>query len=483
MRVAISLLCLTTYSFISFGQCPSGGMQLSQQATLQYALNKQSMCAARDINGKPYMYVAAKERGLVVYDINNLSYPQQVDSIPISMLSNMEVMNLSQNGNYLYLALGNHFVNGSTPGMAIIDVSNPSNIVLKDTWNWPIASSGAGIVIADGNYAYLGGMRQGLFILDISNKSSIGFVSQFIPSKNWPNPSFPDSLKYNARGMELRSNYLYLCYDAGGLRIIDVSIKSAPVEIGKYSNPAIYNQHRAYNNVVLDDSLAYIALDYCGMEVLNISNPANISQKSWWNPWQCDTGINKNDNWSNNNGHTNDIRFYKPCKLLFLSTGKSELQVLNVSNSSNPIVCDSFGTIANNEASWGVTIYQNQVYLTYIFAVYIPIITPFGSNWGGVKIIKWNDQCATSTAKTKPDAEFSIYPNPNNGVTTLQFNKHIEKFTVDIYDVFGQKCLSKFYKSYVNKVDIDLGNLPDGSYNISLTTDESILKKHISIIR
>lgn len=475
IQLALLILLYTIQAAPALAQCPVAGYSITQKASVQYAINKQSMTAAHDAMGRSYLYVAGKERGLVIYDISNYAAPVQVDSVPTAMLNNMEVMNLTQDGNYLYLALGNHFVNSSTPGMAIIDVTTPAAATVKDVWSWPTASGGAGIVAVQGNYAYLGAMRQGLMILDIADKSNIGFVSQFVPAKNWPNPSFPDSLKYNARGMEVKGNYVYLCYDAGGLRIIDITNKSAPAEISKYSNTALYNQHRAYNNIVLDDSIAYVALDYCGIEVLNVNHLLSISQVAWWNKWQCDTGSNPSLNWSNNDGHANEIRLNKACKLLFLSTGKSELQVVNISNPANPQLCDSFGNTTNNQGSWGVSLYMDKLIITYIYAVYIPIVTPFGSNWGGVKLLTWNNQCELSAdAPVMASAEPYIYPNPAINEIAVANIKAGDVITLS--DITGRVISNNLSVDSYKKLDIN--NLRYGIYIISINN-----KKHLRFIK
>lgn len=57
--------------------------------------------------------------------------------------------------------------------------------------------------------------------------------------------------------------------DAGGLRMIDISDKENPVEIGKYVNMGIEDiAQSAYNNIVIVDHYAYIAVDMCGLMLL-----------------------------------------------------------------------------------------------------------------------------------------------------------------------------------------------------------------------
>jgi hypothetical protein len=116
----------------------------------------------------------------------------------------------------------------------------------------------------------------------------------FKPSIHFPkiNPDASEQLKINVRQIAAKNDILYVCYDAGGVRIVNATNKTTLVETGQYSNPALINRARAYNNLVLNDSLVYVATDYCGMEILNVKDTSQITQTSWWNPWNCETASN-----------------------------------------------------------------------------------------------------------------------------------------------------------------------------------------------
>ncbi|HFA50066.1 MAG TPA: hypothetical protein ENJ95_13740 [Bacteroidetes bacterium] len=58
---------------------------------------------------RPFLYVANKEAGLKIYDISSLNPSALMKTIPVSELEGLHVMNLHQDGQYLYLALGNFF--------------------------------------------------------------------------------------------------------------------------------------------------------------------------------------------------------------------------------------------------------------------------------------------------------------------------------------------------------------------------------------
>ncbi len=378
----MKLVFVTLGFFISI-QC------ISQRCS-QFSITQQSQIAAsctaipltmqHDQQGLPYLYVANKEAGLKVYNITDIKKPKLVATVATRSFASLHVTNLTQDGNYLYLAIGNHFNNKQASGMAIVDITDPVKPVFMSYWTLPNSSGGSGIVKVQGNYAYLGAMGNGLIILDITDKKKIKFVSQFIPDINYPDPKPKKSL-YNARGMQVKEDLVYLCYDAGGLRIINCKDKTNPVETGRYSNPVMNGKPRAYNNIVVENDLAYIAVDYCGMEILNIKDMTNIKSVGWWNPYGCPT-----NNWFTSPVHANEIAYNKDCNLIFLSTGKSDLDIINVSDPANPVLCKEFGGPNNNMGTWGVSIYKDKVFLSYTCA-----IIPFASNWTGIKLLTYSN--------------------------------------------------------------------------------------------
>ncbi len=351
---------------------------ITQQSQIPATCNAITMTMQHDQQDKPYLYVANKEAGLKIYDVTDLKKPKLVATVSTKLFASLHVMNLTQNGNFVFLAIGNHFNNKQSSGIAIIDVNDPAKPVFISYWTLPSSSGGSGVVKVQGNYAYLGAMGNGLVILDINDKTKIKFVSQFIPDINYPDPKPKKSL-FNARGMQVKDDLVYLCYDAGGLRIINTKDKTNPVEIGRFSNPVMNGKPRAYNNIVVDEDLAFITADYCGMEILNIKDPADINSIGWWNPYGC-----PKNNWFSSPVHANEIAYNKDCKLVFISTGKSDLDVINISNPESPVLCKEYGGPKNGMGTWGVSLYKDQVYLSYICA-----FIPFSSNWTGVKILSY----------------------------------------------------------------------------------------------
>jgi len=375
-------LFLTSYFLpVRSQQCYNLNIRL--QSEIPSVCSGISMTMIHDQNDRPYLYVANKEAGLKIYDITDIASPKLVKTVPVSEMNNLDVMNVTQDGSYLYLALGNHFSANQYSGMSIVDISDPAKASVTGKVKLSV-KGGGGIIKVSGNYAILGAMMNGLYIFDISDKKNIKQVSVFIPDINFPDKK-PDAKKINARGMAIAGDIIYLCYDAGGVRAISISDKAKPYELGRYSNPVLNNKPRAYNNIVIEGSYAYITFDYCGLEVLNISDPKNMTMVCWWNPYNCQQNP---FGWFSSPGHLNEIDYNPDCKLLFISSGKSDLLVLNVSNPAKVDSCGYYGGVDNNMGTWGVSTYKNRVFLSYVCA-----FIPFASNWTGVKILTYDNNC------------------------------------------------------------------------------------------
>ena len=446
----------------SFSQSCST-LNITHQADIVSTCSFMVMTMIHDELGRPYLYVANKEAGLKIYDISAVATPSLVATIPTTSFNSLHVMNVSQGGNYLYLAIGNSFTNPQQGGMAIVDVTNPTAPSVTNYYLVPASNSGGGIVKTEGNYAYLGAMKSGLVILDVTNKSSIQFVSQFMPNINWP-VNNPNANLYNARGMEVKNSIVYLCFDAGGIRIINCTNKLAPKETGRWCNPVMYtplDHPKAYNNIVLDDTLAYIAVDYAGMEVLNISDTSKIKLTGWWNPYNA-----PGNNWFTSPSHANEIQYEKYCKRVFMSTGKSDMMVVDVSNPAKPDSCNYYGGVANNIGTWGIGLYQNQIYLSYICTAGIP----FTSNLTQVTLLTFNS-CMVGIEEENAD-RINIFPVPASNHIILESKSDFNmKSEVKIENILGQTFYLP-YKVSTEKIDLDISVLKDGCYFIRVKTNE-----------
>ena len=364
----------------------SPGLAAAQPCTVTHERDLPGRCsgvtmtARHDGLDRPFIYVAAKEAGLQIYRDSGPARP--IRTIAGAAIRSLDVSSLEQQGEYLYLALGNHFLTANeSPGFAIVDVRNPARATVAALWTDPGLKGGAGAVAIEGDRLYLAAMGHGLLTFDIADKRRPELLSRFVPPIDFPDAR-PDPKKVNARGLLVRGDTVYLSYDAGGLRIVDVSNPARPREAGRYANPALNGRPRAYNNAVLDGRLLYVAVDYCGVEVLDVSNPSRITLEGWWNPWDCQASPLR---WFSSPGHANEIAIDRDKKLLFVATGKSDLHVLSIANARRPELCELYGGPDNRVGTWGVSIHRGRIYLAYICTLGIP----FPSRWTGIKILSY----------------------------------------------------------------------------------------------
>lgn len=433
----ISTRILLMFSFFVLHQ-PIASQSLYQlQWEYDYSTLTSPWTLEADVLNRPYVYAASAESGLRIFTTAGVP----VFTIDTNLIE-MSAMSFTQYGNLLYIAIGRHG-NHDLPGLAIVDVTNPAAPIVKDVWvHPPVANSnGSGIVKVEGNYAYLGGMGLGLIILDISNPTNITFVSELALNINFPVVG-PNPDLYNVRGMEIKNSIAYVCFDAGGLRIVNCTNKLAPIETGRYANPITYtpfNMPRAYNNIILNDTVAYVTVDYCGLEVLKINDTANITLLDHFNPVNCPTG-----SWYNAPVHANDLKYNSDCKELFMTTGKSEMISMDVSNPTNIDSTGMYGSVLDTTATWGIGMRNDSIFLSYqLIPIYISFIHPFDAKWNGIKMVKWMNPCAAFNTEVVENKEknihLSVQPNPFHSFTQINFVLDApEKITVRIVDVMGR---------------------------------------------
>ncbi|MEI8380842.1 MAG: hypothetical protein WCJ09_11980 [Planctomycetota bacterium] len=335
-----------------------------------------------DQKGRDSLYVALKNGGLGILDISRPDVaPRNLARIGTNELGGLDVMHLTQQDNLLYLALGDFFdVKGSPAGLAVVSVADPRAPKVHGIWKSPEIFQGAACVLVEDHYAYLGGMGHGVFILDVRNSKNVRKVAEILPEVNFPRKN-PNKVQHpNARGLALKGQHLYVAFDAGGLRVINVANPLKPQEIGRYANRGMKEKQQAYNNLVIDGTTAYVATDYAGMEVLDIRDPRNIKPVAWLNLWKSDTLENL---WFNSPGHTNQIEYDEKRQLVYMSAGDSELLVVDVSERTKPKLMARYGAPKDKLGAWGLTLASDHVYLAYITAS-----VPFHGTWSGIKAIR-----------------------------------------------------------------------------------------------
>jgi hypothetical protein len=414
-------------------------------------------------------YLATVAGGVKIYDNNISGNPILIATVPTTLFGNLDAINLFQDSIWLYVCLGNIWDSTEMAGLAIIDVSNPSIPVVLDYYIHSTGlPNGSGAVSVRGNYAYLAANQNGLIILDISNKTNIQFISELPLSTNYPHSNIVSQSLYNARGIDLKGNYAFVCFDRGGLRVVDISNVNAPFQVSFYIFPPLVNKATAYNNVVIHNNLAYVAIDYYGVEILDISNPNNLIQVGWWHPNTWADTTNDINVWANSPGHANELAFDSICNMIYVAAGKSDVVAIDVSNPSAPVTCQTYGSTTDDYGTWGLDFYNNKIHLAYIWS----IVAPPYSNYTGYKILPTNCS-STSVNEDFSQPAITLSPNPTTGnVIVNTRNKKLQK--IDVYSLTGNLLQEHFTSEF------SIADLSNGVYFIVIqTSDSNFVKKLI----
>lgn len=448
-RAALAAIVLITFCSACVVAQPNLSTWLHAQMPM--SCGKLPMTMRFDVLQRPYLFVAQKTEGLTIYDLTDSSNVVRVAHIGASDLGG-SATSMEQRGTMLYIAVGDIFIKNQVPGVAAVDVSDP----LKPVVMWKKSDSrgvqGAGGIAVDDSNVYLAAMGSGLIIWSLPNEAN-EVHTLLLPERSFPEVN-PDTNKYNVRGVVVREGIAYVAFDAGGLRMIDVSDPQHPFEIGRYSNPSFNGRPRAYNNVALIGNLVFVTVDYCGLEILNVSNPSNIVQVGWWNPWEC-----PNNNWFTSTGHTNEIVVDSACGVALMSTGRSDMYAVDISNPQAPVTVGTYGNTTDTSGTWGITRQGNKIALSYICTLGIP----FASTWAGVKVLGYSSNCIALVGEETSKAD--IYPSPFTNSITIH-PQHQTMYIVHVVDMLGNVIITT--SAMQGDQTIDLSKQPIGCYNVIL---------------
>lgn len=414
-----------------------------------------------DRMGRPYVYLATKEDGLVTFDVSNPLNPQPALTTPNTFFGNIKVSAVAQDSNYLFVGLGD-FESGETSGLAILNISNPLAPVLVDQWDSAVFDGGIAQVIWQGNYAYLAGMTKGVIILDISDKQNIRYVSNILPDTSFGTHAYT----YHSRGLCLNHDTLLVADDNGGLRVIDVTNKQVPVETGKFISPNIEanGNHVFYNHVQRRGNYAYCTMDYCSWSVVDVSNPAAMNEVAWNNTWGA---VNVFD-WFGSPGHTNEVVYDTPHDVMIVSGTSTEVLAFDPSVPSQPRLIGTYGNPNDSIGSYGVDVFGNMVVAAI---VHNPLNWPYNSIEGGIQVLSWDVLTGANEIATA-SGTLNLYPNPANDQCTIALPASSDEiFTVEVFDVLGNCVLRSTANPNldVRKTTIDLSALAAGVYTVRVS--------------
>ena len=254
--------------------------------------------------------------GLALWDVTNPSSPSELSFFSTGgrVLGVHEFTVRAHGDRWLaYLAVPNSEVSDRTGDLRIVDITDPRNPVEIEDWG---AHRDAGLPVGfgdacapwcrgtipdaylhsvalspDGRLAYLSYWDLGVLVIDVSEPTAPRNVGRFAE---------PRSDEGNTHSVSLtRDGKLMLVGDEtaappwGGLRLVDVSDPSAPLQLGTYETPDaaagirgdIY-AHSIHNPLAddRDPSRAYVAWYGDGIRLLNIGDPNQPTELAEWLP-------------------------------------------------------------------------------------------------------------------------------------------------------------------------------------------------------
>lgn len=465
------ILCIILLASFEFANAQIDSVVIKFESELEFPSQflqlKSSIASRIDSRDNGYLYSANLVFGLGIYSIEYPTNITTVADLEISEFDGLSVSTLQQVGNHLYIGLGDFQTENMASGLAIINIADPENPIILDIWTSENFINGVSHLDVYDEIVYLSMMNDGLLILDAQEVSNIQYVSSFVPDLNYPQSS---DGHHQGRGMTKVGDVLYYTFDRGGFRAIDVSDIYNLVEIHKYINTELISKATAaYNDVIVVGNYAYVSVDYCGLEVLDISStPWTLVE--WYDPVGCE-GFN----WFGAELHTNELITACNDSLLIVSGGNSEVMVFDISDPLTLKRIGGFFELDNELAAYGLHVHGDKISVSYINN---PLNIPYIGNWGGLKILSFSKLSTTALTDSYFVKRVFFYPNPANA--TIEFESEDEIKSVDILSLEGRRIIH-FDATDIRNNQIDLSKLLPGSYLINFLSDSSFSTELIII--
>lgn len=245
------------YALVAAG---GGGLQvfdISDPANPSFIVGVDSLEYCEGINvSTPYAFIAAGNRTHIV-DISDPANPVYTGQIPAIGGYHQDVNVIS----------GHAYICEFENGIRVVDVTNPAS---PPEGTLVALNFGVADILFDGNFAYVANRAFGLQVLDITTPSAPVVGALF---------DTPGTLRKVAFGAitigGTPTGHIFAA-DVSAIRAIDVSTPTTPAESGALTVSAA--APGSAFSTFLDGDKAYVAYGSAGFRILDVSNPANISQ-------------------------------------------------------------------------------------------------------------------------------------------------------------------------------------------------------------
>ncbi|MBU2524839.1 beta-propeller domain-containing protein [Patescibacteria group bacterium] len=266
----------------------------------------------------------------------NISTPTNV-TLEGSYNFNADVNSIYVSGDYAYLA-----TTSNTQELLILDISNKANPTLAGSYNSDEAKDGESIYVV-GNTAFLGTLNNSggndheFYTLDVSNKSSISKLDSV-------------EISGNVNDIHVSGNYAYLATSQNSreLDIIDISNTGNISRAGSYNRSGTGDCYAVY----YDNNYAHLGCNDNGSTedylIIDVSTPGTPSRTG---------GLNL--------GSVNQEVFVSgDIAYIGGNLWESELMLISIATPSSPSVLASVAISAGWEATYGLWVAGDYMYIS-----------------------------------------------------------------------------------------------------------------------
>lgn len=331
-----------------------------------------------------YAYVANREAGLTILDVSDPGAPVEVgfydhgDDQHRVYHSYNRTLDVAVSGDYAFLA--------ENQGLLILDVSDPFTPVVVSSYApycctgpWPVHD-----VTLSGDYAYLG-VYSSLSIIDVT--------------MGWPQEVGSYYHGYYYARASVSGDHAYIAARSGGLRVVDVSTPSTPVEVGSYT-PSGTN----VRDLALSGDYAYLADYTAGLRIVDVSTPSSPVEVSRYDTPGTALAVDYSGGYA------------------FVADGTGGLRVINV---ANPVDLEEVAYGGTSFPATSVAVDGNDVYVGSDDGMYIMRLDPA--------------LVGVTTTSSFKSALHQNHPNPFNPSTTIRYElADAGRVNLTIYSVEGK---------------------------------------------
>ena len=190
---------------------------------------------------------------LEVWNCSNPAQPVKVTSIPVAQ----PIVDMTLSGHLLFAAC-------QTAGVDVFDISAPQAPALLSTL--PVTGSAVQVAV-EGNLMAVAAGLQGLVIADISSPAAPAALGTWQYTKK-SNPGFVSGAAFSGPTTVWVNHNIY------GATALNVSAPATPTIIGKESSTGMFGKVYPYSNVL------YVCSEAGGLALIDISNPAKPVKKT-----------------------------------------------------------------------------------------------------------------------------------------------------------------------------------------------------------